>query len=80
MVADRGRHFEEGWDNVDVFFKDAGNGNLGGILVIAAEPKELTIVSIVGVIDPAQLAELGGQFGIPKLDVGAMVGIKKGGK
>ena len=62
-------------ENVDVYFKDGGNGNLAGILVICAEPRELTIVSIVGTLDPAQLADLGGQFGIPKLDLG--INIKK---
>jgi len=54
--------------DVDVFFKDAGNGQLGGIAVIAAEPRELTIVNIVGAFDPEKLAELGGEFGIPRLD------------
>lgn len=56
-------------ENVDVYFKDGGNGNLGGIVVISAEPKELTIVSIVGTLDPSELAGLGGQFGIPELDI-----------
>ena len=55
-------------ENVDVYFKDGGNGNLGGIVVLCAEPAELTIVSVVGTIDPSQLASLGGQFGIPKFD------------
>lgn len=56
--------------DVEIYCKDAGNGQFGGVLVIAAEPKELTVVSVVGAIDPAQLAELGGQFGIPKFDIG----------
>lgn len=55
--------------DVDVYFKDGGNGKLGGIVVIAAEPRELTFVSIVGAIDPSQLADLGGQFHIPKLEM-----------
>jgi hypothetical protein len=55
-------------DNVDVYFKDGGNGNLGGIVVIAAEPKELTIVNIIGTLDPKRLADLGGEFGIPRLE------------
>ena len=58
-------------DNVDVYFKIAGNGTSGGIVVICAEPKELTIVNIVGTIDPAQLSHLGGQFHIPALDMTA---------
>jgi hypothetical protein len=67
-------------DNVDVYFKDGGEGKLAGIVLIAAEPKELTVVSIVGAIDPSRLGELGGEFGIPKLDVDVHISGKKGGK
>jgi hypothetical protein len=66
--------------NVDVYFKDAGNGNLGGIVVLCAEPKDLTIVNIVGTLDPSQLADLGGQFGVPKLNLGIHIGGKKDAK
>ena len=38
------------------------------ILVIAAEPKELTIVNILGTLDPEKLADLSGEFGIPKFE------------
>lgn len=55
--------------DVDVYFKDGGNGKLAGIVVIAAEPTELTFVSIVGALDPGQLADLGGQFHIPRLEM-----------
>jgi hypothetical protein len=55
--------------DVDVYFKDDGNGKLAGIVVIAAEPRELTFVSIVGSLEPGQLADLGGQFHIPKLEM-----------
>jgi hypothetical protein len=54
-------------DNVDVFFK-LEEDKMAGIVIISAEPKELTFVSIVGPIDLDQLAELGGEFGIPKLN------------
>lgn len=54
-------------DNVDVFFK-LEEDKMAGIVIISAEPKELTFVSIVGPIDVDQLADLGGQFGIPKLN------------
>jgi hypothetical protein len=67
-------------ENVDVYFKDGGEGKLAGIVLIAAEPKELTVVSIVGAIDPSQLGELGGEFGIPKLDVDVHLSGKKSGK
>jgi hypothetical protein len=61
---------------VDIYLKDGGNGNLGGLVVLSAEPRELTVVSVVGTLDPSQLAGLGGQFGIPELDFS--VGGKKG--
>jgi hypothetical protein len=53
--------------DADVYVKVAGNGQLGGVVVISAEPKELTIVTIVGTLDPQHLADLGGQFHIPEL-------------
>jgi len=65
LVGVRSKH--SGGD-VDVYLKDAGNGQVGGIVVIAAEPRELTIVNITGTLDPARLADLGGDFGIPKLE------------
>ena len=39
-----------------------------GLAVIAAEPREFTIVNIVGSIDLANISQLGGEFGIPELD------------
>ena len=54
-------------DNVDVFFK-VEEEQMAGIVIVAAEAKELTVVSIVGPIDVDQLADLGGEFGIPKLN------------
>lgn len=54
-------------DNADVFFRMDKN-QIVGLAVIAAEPKELTVVYIDGNIDPSQLSALSGQFGIPKLE------------
>jgi len=58
--------------DVDVYFKDAGNGQLGGVVVIAAEPRELTIVNIIGTIDPEKVVYLGGEFSIPRLQASRM--------
>jgi hypothetical protein len=58
---------ERDGDNVDIFFK-LENDKMGGIVIIAAEPKELTFVNIVGPLELDQLADLGGEFGVPKLD------------
>lgn len=54
-------------ENVDVFFKMEGE-NVMGLAIIAAEPRELTIVNLVGPIDPTKLSELSGHFGIPKVE------------
>jgi len=56
-------------DNAEVYIRNE-NGKITGLTVIATEPKELTIVNIQGSIDPEQLSELGGHFGIPKVDAG----------
>ncbi len=37
----------------------------GGLAVLVSEPRELTVVNIIGRIDLAQLAELRGVLGIP---------------
>jgi hypothetical protein len=55
-------------ENVDVLFQTE-NGAFAGIAVIVAKPEEFTFVRICGSIDLAQLAKLGGQFGIPKLNL-----------
>ena len=39
-----------------------------GLAVIATEPREFTVVSIVGSIDIDKLAALEGEFGIPKIE------------
>lgn len=53
--------------NCDVYIRGAAQGKLAGVGVIVAEPRELTIVRIVGEITPEQLIQLGGEFNIPKL-------------
>lgn len=57
---------EHDGENVDVFFR-LENEKMAGIVVIAAEPKELTVVNLVGPLEVEQLADLGGEFGIPRL-------------
>jgi hypothetical protein len=52
-------------DNAGVYFKTDGN-EIQGILVMAAEPRELAIVNIVGNIRPEQIRKLGG-IGLPGL-------------
>ena len=53
-------------ETVDIYAWRQGD-RPGGLGILVAEPRELTVVNIVGEIDLAKLAALQGQFGIPKL-------------
>jgi Domain of unknown function (DUF4252) len=57
------------WDgrDVDVYVKSAAN-RTAGLAIIAAYPRELRVVNLVGPVDPAALSRLGGHFGIPRVD------------
>jgi hypothetical protein len=73
------KQLESGWSRiVDVQSKkDGENAEIylktgaadGGLAIICAGAKELTIVNIVGKIDLDELSELGGNMGVPKIDV-----------
>lgn len=70
--------FDDSDGDVDVYFKDGGNGKLAGIAIISAEPREFTYVQVSGNLQPEQLADLGGQFHIPHLDLAhADLGIRR---
>jgi hypothetical protein len=54
--------------NVDIYMSvDQGKAN--GLVIIASEPHEFTVVNIVGSIDLQKLHKLEGKFGIPKLQL-----------
>ena len=55
-------------DNSEVYLKTE-SGQITGLAVIVTDPKELTIVNIVGFIRPEDIRDLGGHFGIPKIDI-----------
>ncbi|HEX8179318.1 MAG TPA: DUF4252 domain-containing protein [Pyrinomonadaceae bacterium] len=56
--------------NIEVYLMTAPQGaRVEGLAILAAEPKQLTVVNIVGIIDIEKLAKLEGQFGIPDLDL-----------
>jgi hypothetical protein len=59
---------KRGGENVDVLLR-MEKGAVTGLAVIAAKPTELTFVHIDGTIDPSQFSKLGGQFGIPKVEL-----------
>jgi hypothetical protein len=54
--------------NVDIYMSVDGNKALG-LAIIASEPREFTIVNIVGSVDLDKLHRLEGKFGVPKLEL-----------
>ncbi len=54
-------------ENADIYIRTGSDA--GGLAIICTNPKELTIVNIVGKIDLDELSDLGGNFGVPKLDL-----------
>lgn len=54
-------------ENAEVFVRSA-NQKMTGLAIVVAQPKQLTVVNIVGSIDLNSLSELGGHFGIPKVE------------
>jgi len=53
-------------ENTEIYVKKEGD-HIGGLVVLVAEPKELTVVHIDGPINPEELSELSGHMGIPRL-------------
>ena len=55
-------------ENVEVYLMTEG-GQIGGLAVLSIEPKEFTIVNIVGPVDLDKLSRMAGQFGVPELGI-----------
>lgn len=53
---------------VDIYISSSGN-KANGLAIIASEPRQFTIVNIVGAIELDRLHSLEGQFGIPELEL-----------
>ena len=65
LVTVRSRHKE----NVTIYADFRGE-RVTGLVIISAEPREFTVVNIVGPIDIERLADIEGEFGIPKISKG----------
>jgi hypothetical protein len=46
-----------------------GANEVGGLVLVNAAPRELTVVNIAGTLTAEQLEKLGGHLGIPEIDV-----------
>jgi hypothetical protein len=55
-------------ENAEVYLLGS-ESNVQGLVIISADPKELTVVNLVGPIDLDKLSELGGHMGVPRLKV-----------
>ena len=55
-------------DNVDVYLLTIAD-QIAGLAVVSAEPKEFTVVNIVGPINLEKLSQLEGSFGVPYLNL-----------
>ena len=53
-------------EDVEIYMLPAGD-NVAGIVIVATEDEELTVVNLVGPVDLAQLSRLENQFGIPEM-------------
>ena len=54
--------------SVEVYLMSNG-AQISGLAVLAAEPKEITIVNIIGPVDLEKLTQLEGNFGVPDLGI-----------
>jgi len=54
-------------DEKSEIYTKTENGQVVGFVILNAEPKELSVVSIEGTIDLSTLANMGGQLGIPAI-------------
>ena len=53
---------------VEIYLMQTGD-QISGLAVLAAEPKEVTVVNIVGPVDLDKLSDLEGNFGVPELGI-----------
>lgn len=56
------------FDDAEVYVATDG-GTVAGFVVIAAEPRSLTIANIVGAVDLEKLRRLGGELGLPEIRI-----------
>src|ERR1700728_105672 len=61
-------HSQKDHNDVDIYVC-IEQGKASGLAIIASEPRQLTIVNIVGSIDLQKLHALEGSFGIPKVSL-----------
>jgi hypothetical protein len=72
-------HSKREGENAEIYFKTDSTDQIAGLVVIAADPNELTIVHIDGPLDPSDLDKICGDFGVPRLETRPQSKPKKAG-
>jgi len=60
---------QDGKELSEVYVQPIANEKFGGVAIIAAETRELTVVYISGAMNLSDLEKLGGNMGIPDVDL-----------
>jgi hypothetical protein len=58
---------KEAAETSEIYLQPLPNNQLGGLAIINAEPKEVSVVYITGVMNMNDVARLSGNFGIPEI-------------
>lgn len=58
---------KEGEQFTEIMMRKTADGKPGGLLIIAAEPKEVSVVHLEGTSDLSALGKLSGRVGIPAI-------------
>jgi hypothetical protein len=60
---------QEDKDVSEVYIQPLPNDRFGGVAILSTGPRELTVVYISGVMSMSDLEKLGGNLGIPEIDL-----------
>lgn len=60
---------KEATETSEIYLHPLPNNQLGGLAIVAAEPKEVTVVFIAGVLNMSDLGKLSGNLGIPNIEL-----------
>lgn len=58
---------KEAAETSEIYLQPLANDQIGGLAVISAEPKELTVILIEGVLNRSDVGKLSGNLGIPSM-------------
>jgi hypothetical protein len=60
---------KEAKETSEIYLQPLPNNQLGGLAIISAEPKEVSVVFIAGVLNMSDVGKLGGNLGIPDITI-----------